>query len=230
MRKTKDEMGRRFIFKFRINPASIKLDLKVFSYWLLLRLVRHPDTITNGITNRCEDMLHYVMFADFDNIYYETVRTQLLALQKQERMSDIIILKTSEETDEYGDVVGSYHAYELTKRKLSEIPQLLMQICIDPNSIRAPRLFSGKAWVLRTEPKVRMSNGEIIKGKPELKAILPSTYMQKSEQSFAHYMYLRNQFGIPYLIEKWDKSMKIQKIQYTTTSKRWHTRWFRIVV
>jgi len=229
MRKKRDEMGRNFIFKFRINPASIKLDLKIFNYWLLLRLVRHPDTITNGITNRCQDMLHYVFFADFDNIYYETMRAQLLALQKQERMSDIIIMKTSEETDGYGNVIGSYHAYELTKRKLWEIPQLLMRVCVDPNSIRVPRLFSGKAWVLRTEPKVKMSNGEIIKGKPEPKEILPSTYT-KGEQSFAHYFYLRNQFDIPYLIENWDNSTKIQKIQYTTTSKRWHTHWIRIVL
>jgi hypothetical protein len=229
----KDEMSKKFLFKFRINPASIKLDVKLGSYWFLGRIIRHPDTRTAGITNRCADMLHYVLFLDFDHIYYETMKKSLLALQTAERMSDIVILKTSEEKDDYGKTIGSYHAYEFSKRKLPEILRLMYQVPVDPNSLRVPRLFSGKAWVLRTEPKTKM-NGTIVKGRPEFKEVLESFYrpdhLWKRKQSLAHYLYLRKNIGIPMIHGDFDKETKIQTIEYTTTSRRWKTHWLRVAL
>ena len=229
-KKKKSEMRKRFLFKFRINPASIKLDIKLLNYWFLWRIIRHPDVITKGITNRCEDRANYVTFMDFDNIFYNDLRLNLKAWQKENKTSHIIILTTGEHTTDEGELVGSYHAYELTKRKFYDITPLLRQLPVDPNSLRVPRLFSGKAWVLRTEEKIKEKDGEIIKNKPKFKEILRSRYKQKNKQSFAHYYYLRRQFGIPYFKSNWDKSTKIQKIQYTTTSRRWKTKWFRVSI
>jgi hypothetical protein len=186
----KKEMRKNFLLKFRINPASIKFDMKLFNYWFLWRIIRHPDTITNGITNRCDDKLHYVLFFDFDNIYYDTVREQLLALQMQEKMSNIIILTTGEKIDDYGKTVGSYHAYELTHRLYHELPEILKYTSVDRNTLRAQRLFSGKGWVLRTEPKILISSGKMLKDKPKFKEVLWSHYKQKGKKhSFAHYYY-----------------------------------------
>lgn len=224
------ERPRKFIFKFRINPASIKLDIKLFNYWMLWRLLRHPNVITKGITNKCADRLHYVMFMDFDNIYYDDLREALIAKQKEKRMSHIIVVTTGESLHEDGRLIGSYHAYELTKRKFGDITPILRDLPVDPNSLRVPRLFSGKAWVLRTEAKIKENNGSLVKGKPKFKEVLISKYKQKKKQSFAHYYYLREQYGIPYLKANFDKSSKIQKIQYTTTSKKWKTKMFKVVI
>lgn len=221
-------MRKKFLLKFRINPASIKLDIKLFNYWMIWRLLRHPDTITRGITNRCQDKLNYVLFGDFDNIYYEDMKDMLKAVQKKEKLGPIIVMASSEEEKADGEVVGSYHIYELTKRGFDKITPILKQLPVDPNSLRVPRLFSGKAWVLRTEAKVKEKNGEIVKDKPKFKEIIGAKRKPKGKQSFAHYFYLRNHFNIPYLKLNWDKSDKIQKINYTTTSGKWKTFWFKL--
>lgn len=227
-KKKTSEMRKRFLFKFRINPASIKLDIRFFNYWVLWRIIRHPDVITKGITNKCEDRISYVTFMDFDNIFYNDLKSCLSAWQKEHRTSHIIILTTGEHLNEDNELIGSYHVYELTKRKFYEIAPLLRELPVDPNSLRVPRLFSGKAWVLRTEPKIKERTKALIKEKPKFKEIIHSKYKQKDKQSFAHYYYLRQQFGTSYLRANWDKSTKIQKIQYTTTSKRWRTHFVRV--
>jgi len=229
-KRIEKSLSRKFIFNFRINPASIKLDMKLFNHWLIFRIVKHPDTMTKGITNRCEDRLHYVLFFDYDDIYYETMRTELIALQKQEKLSDIIILCSSERKSEYGELLGSYHAYELGKYRYHDIPEILKWTSVDRNFIRVPRLFSGRGWVLRTEPKTKIKNGQIVKDKPVFKEILYSKYDVGKKKSFAHYYYLRQQFGIPFLKMNWDNSKSIQKIQYTTTSGRWKKRWAKVVI
>lgn len=224
----KKEMKKNFLFKFRVNPASIKLDIKFYNYWVLWRIVRHPDVLTSGITNKCDDAISYVTFFDFDNAYFEDVKKQLLAVQRIKKTSHIIILVSSEERNEYGKLVGSYHAYELTKRPFYDITGILRLTSVDVNSLRIPKLFTGKAWVLRTDAKVYARNGKEIKPKPKFKEVLMSPYRTKENQSLAHYLYLREHLGIPFLKGNWDKSSKVQHIEYTTTSKRWKTHWFKV--
>jgi hypothetical protein len=104
------------------------------------RVLRTPIA---GITNRCSDG-KYITFLDYDNIPYEWLKDELLAIQKEFDLKQIYLFKSSEE---------SFHVICFEKMNREEYEKILHRSSCDPGYKKVPWAWGKRVATLRVSEK-----------------------------------------------------------------------------
>lgn len=162
-----------------------------------------PETVVQGITSRCEDSRHVLLF-DYDKIELEMVEREINYLQDFYQLGNFYLFKN--------DKKNSFHAVCLEKFSILEAWEVLKQSSADQAFINAIRYFTGREWVLRYSEK----------GKREKPVYLKTIFGVPNNRtvSTAHKEFLKIYYGVPISDgKKEDGITKIPVTEYKTGSR-----------
>ena len=199
---------------------KLRFARKFFGHLAEFHIQKLPPLYTVGITNETEDC-YFIPFIDLDNVYQETAIKYIKLAQREFNLSPAILLSSSGEQKDSNDrVYGNYMAIMFDKMRYHDVVDLLRLLPVDELSIKMPRYYKYKSWVLRMEDKFD-SNGDIIVGRPKyLKTILPenSDYL-KHKHSEAHFHFLRKLFKFGLFKINSDNLKELTFVSYNTKGK-----------
>jgi len=188
------KLSRKYGFGLQIKAGLINFKITLYKDL--------PIEVTNGLQNKCQDGMH-VIFLDYDtSLYNEQLIPELKSLQKNYKLSDFYIFKSSQKE-------GSYHAICLDKLTAREWMNLLEDSSVDKNYKLAPLIINTKSWVLRFTTK---GDSKI----PVHIRTLISPY-QEREKSRPHALFLHYYYGISIKgLKNLDKNTIISLVRYST--------------
>ncbi len=173
----KKELGQDIIAHFDLKNYRLFLDdvkklaqkyestsnYKKLNYSVLFNCRKRPLEFVKGWTSRVvteKEGIMEVVYADYDNILYELVKTELLFLQKKYNLSPFYVLKSFETKDNQGKPYGNYMAISITKKAFGEVFQILSKTHVDSSYKVVPTSYAYKTWVLRLGKKFKKKSPE----------------------------------------------------------------------
>lgn len=176
----------------------MKANFELFGYefGLMLSGRKKRKAPIGGITNRTKDGM-YVVFLDYDMMPQEWVTSELLAIQKEFKLSDFLILQSSKE---------SFHAVTFDKVTRERYEQILHRSSCDPGYKKVPWIFGRRVNVLRvTEKKgVQIRHVDTLKSDFNVR-----------EKSLAHAQFFCNMYSLPLPNGRYDGGVDLIMARYS---------------
>lgn len=199
----------------KLDMMGFRISLWVSRERTSLHIIRKPSMKTQGMTSRCYDKKHHVLFLDYDNIERHIVWDDILDLQKRFNIGPMVILTTHEYISNISnEATGNYHVICPEKFLFQEIPEMQMDCHIDPKYKKMWRRSRLKSWVLRIIEK-----GD--RPKPKFVEWVGFNVENKREASEAHIRLMNAKLGVPipkYYIDKFDGETKTFITSYATNA------------
>jgi len=161
---------------------------------------------TIGIRNTIPTTPFHVIFLDYDCVMLENLEEELRWLQQKYKLSDFIILESSQKN-------GSYHAICLDYVTPREWGKIIRETNIDENYATLPINQDFRSWVLRVFPK-----GSSVA--PKLLKVISSKYNSR-KKSLAHALFFKYHHRLDYYVstlKNLDKNTKLMFLNYKTMS------------
>lgn len=199
----------------------VRRGFKFLGHLFNLHVQKLPPLYTIGITNETEDC-YFIPFLDLDNIYRDVAVKYIHLAQREFNLSPAILLSSSGESkDDVGRIFGNYIVIMFDKLRYHEIIDMLRMLPVDELSIKMPRYYKYKSWVLRMSEKVD-SAGNIIIDRPRfVKRVFPESnrYLKKHKHSEAHFHFLHKLFKFRKFKLNLDGYSELTLIRYNTKGK-----------
>ena len=195
--------------KYESNSNVNKLD-----YSIVIHTQRNPFMSVKGWADRCEDF-KFVIFSDWDDILFWQVKVQLEMLMERYNLSPFYVFETASDKDCSGEEYGNYIAISLTKRKFSEVFNILGDTTCDQAHRGLPAIYRFKSRILRL-------SGKGNKPAPKFKCVVGALNEEYSQEiSSAHLKLLKEIYPeIPDIkYTNPDKLTKVWLSEYKTASK-----------
>jgi hypothetical protein len=115
-----------------------------------------PKSLCYGITNKTQDGL-YILFADYDNIYFHTLLKELDSLIKTypSELTNFAIYETRESIQTPQGVLGSYHVINFAKMPYANMREKLAYLSVDDLFFKLPKRVAYRSNTLRISPKFK---------------------------------------------------------------------------
>jgi len=113
-----------------------------------------PWAYIKGLTSRCQDKEHHVLFLDYDHIEWNIVEEELLRIQNKHKLPPFITLINREYIEESTKaLIGNYGIICPIKLSFSECQTIQAETHIDSLYKGMPSRTRFKAWVIRLTTK-----------------------------------------------------------------------------
>lgn len=200
---------------------------------------KKPISTCYGITNKCEDG-QYVLFADYDKIYFGTLLKELdkIFSKFKNKLTPFAILESSPSVITKNGALGSYHVVSFTKMPYQKMREILSYMTVDDDFYKLPANTPYRANTLRISPKFAWEEqhdaetGEgvgkqrVFKGAPRFITFYPqeSGHIPELRVSEAHlktYKHLVEDFKFPLISFRWkmDGLTKVEFKQYDSLGR-----------
>jgi len=194
---------------------------------------KKPVSTCYGITNRCGDG-EYILFADYDKIYFSTLLKELDNVFKRSKkyLTQFAIFESTESILTKNGTLGSYHVVSFAKLPYQQMREILSYMTVDDDFFNLPKTVPYRANTLRISPKFEweeqhdkktgegIGNQHVLKDAPKFVCWYPETYhvpdVKVSEGHLKTYQHLIKNFRFPFIFTKYDmdRSTKIELKQY----------------
>jgi len=185
--------------------------------------MKTPKSLCYGITNKTSDG-QYVLFADYDSVYFSVVLKELDDLIKAnpDVFTNFAIFESSESILTKEGALGSYHVVNFSKMPYHEMRECLSRLSVDDDFYRLPEKTAYRCNTLRISPKFKYSKNNanvVLKDSPRFICFYPTEkniQPIKNKVSSAHklvYELVCNMPLLPVLTNKEDglKGIDIKK-------------------
>jgi hypothetical protein len=200
---------------------KIRRGFKLAGHLFDFHVQKLPPLYTIGITNETEDC-YFIPFLDLDNIYREVALKYIHLAQREFDLSPFILLSSSgEQTDDVGRTFGNYIAIGFDKLKYHDFVDLLRMLPVDELSIKMPRYYKYKSWVLRMSEKFDSAGNMIVDRPKYVMTIMPENrnYLEKHKHSESHFYFLQKLFKFRRFKLNLDGYSELTLIRYNTRGK-----------
>jgi len=197
------------------------------------KVFKKPISTCYGITNKCEDG-KYILFADYDKIYFSTLLKELDNVFKRNKkyLTQFAIFESTESILTKNGTFGSYHVVSFAKLPYQKMREILSFMTVDDDFFKLPKTVPYRANTLRISPKFDweeqqdgktgepVGNQKVLKDAPKFVCWFPDINnipeVKVSEGHLKTYKHLIKNFCYPFIFNeyKMDCSTKIELKQY----------------
>lgn len=190
------------------NLKSIRFNLPFWNYELVK--VRTPKEEVCGLTSKTIDNKH-ILVLDYDLVDRSVVLGDLIMLRGLIKPSVVLLFTTYEKQDELG-VIGNYHLIFLDKFFYREAENIMAITHADSIHRQLANKSRYHSWVIRITEKGNRDPPKLIK---------VWNFKGKRENSYAHYLLLKNLYNFKLDVKKvnFDKFTNTLITKYNTASK-----------
>lgn len=167
----------------------------------------YPKSTCYGITNKCADG-KYVLFADFDGIYFaDLLKAVDQLIERHKVFSNFIILESSDPVHTKDGILGSYHLVNFAKLPYQKVREVLSELPVDKEFYDALCYTPYRSNTLRHSPKFKWKTDEVIKAAPRFICFYPADKPLEpvGELSSAHFKAYKHFFSLPECLSLYGK-------------------------
>lgn len=204
-----------------------------------MKEVKKPVSTCYGITNKCDDG-QYILFADYDNIFFGTLLKELdkVFIRFKKYLTAFAILESSPSVVTKGGTLGSYHVVSFVKLPYQKMREILSYMTVDDAFYRLPANTPYRSNTLRVSPKFtwedrfdkdsleKVGSQYVLKEAPKFVTFYPqdSAHIPDFRVSEGHlkaYKHLISDFKLPLVSLKWklDGLTQVEFKQYDSLGK-----------
>ena len=154
-------------------------------------ITNNPVSTCYGVTNKCHDN-EYVLFADYDGIYFHTLLEELRSIHAKHKkyLTNFAIFESTESILTSNGTLGSYHVVSFAKLPYHKMREILQFMSVDDDFYALPKKTAYRSNTLRISPKFKWDHGaegEMLKEAPKFVTWFPEErYVCEQMVSLGH--------------------------------------------